>query len=68
METPSEIKIFSGFFPPNTNGSYVELGLGTSGGSQIVIYRNGVPYLNDVVAMTVTDDVNHVRIIEYMTM
>ena len=60
--TPSDTKTFPDFFPLNTNNSYVEVGFSAVGNSQVVVYKNGSPFFSDAVALSVTDDENHVCI------
>jgi hypothetical protein len=62
VSTQSQKKTFVGFFPPITNNSYVELGISEVGSASVTIFKDGVPFLDDVISNVGTDDLNHVLV------
>lgn len=60
--TQVDTKIFPGYFPPNSNNSYVEVDLLMSGNSQLIVFKNGAMLSDNPVNMGTADDANFVYI------
>lgn len=63
VTTQTETKTFQGYFPVNTNGSYVEIDISFTGANQLIVYQNGVPNYDNPVTSVGNDDANNVSLI-----
>ena len=65
ITTALDTKNFTDFFPFSTNNTYTELAVSRIVGDLLLVYRNGVPFLADQLAISELDDLNHVFALIY---